>query len=263
MTGLEAEDLSAIGLSLKVAAAATAVGLPGAFCVALILARGRFPGRALLDALVHLPLVLPPVATGFGLLILLGRRGVLGEALAAVGVTFAFRWTGAALAAGIMAFPLMVRPIRQAIEAIDPESLEVARTLGAPPLARLTRIIAPLAAPGLTAAGVVGFAKALGEFGATITFVAAIPGETLTLPTAIYQATQTPGGEDRALALCGVAAAIALGAVLVSEALARGMARGGGPGMTADAGGSVRRRELAFSERGFHHEDSKVTKGPA
>jgi molybdate transport system permease protein len=215
------DDLVAALLSLKVALAAILGGLPPALAVAYLLARGRFRGRSMLDAVVHLPLVLPPVATGFTLLMLLGRKGVLGEALQSVGVVFAFRWTGAALAAGVMALPLMVRPIRQAIEAIDPEALEAAQTLGATSLVRFVRIIVPLAAPGLTAAAVLGFARALGEFGATITFVAAIPGETLTLPTDIYQATQTPGAEARTLVLCAISAAIALGAILASEALSR------------------------------------------
>ncbi|MFZ5670708.1 MAG: molybdate ABC transporter permease subunit [Pseudomonadota bacterium] len=225
MTALTPEDLDAVLLSLRVALVATACSLPAAFAVALALARGRFPGRSLLDALVHLPLVLPPVATGYGLLALLGRNGPLGAPLAELGIVFAFDWTGAALAAAVMAFPLMVRPIRLAIEAIDPEVDEVARTLGAGPLRRLTRITAPLAAPGLIAGAVLGFAKALGEFGATITFAAAIPGETLTLPTAIYQAVQTPGGEQRALVLCIIAAVIAVAAVLASNALAGAIER--------------------------------------
>jgi molybdate transport system permease protein len=222
---LPPEDVQAVLLSLKVAATATAVGLPIALGVAYALARGRFPGRALLDALTHLPLVLPPVATGYALLVLLGPHGPLGRPLASLGIVFAFRWTGAALAAGIMAFPLMVRPIRLSIEAIDREVDEAARTLGAGPLVRLIRVTIPLAGPGLAAGAVLGFAKALGEFGATITFVAAIPGESLTLPTAIYQATQTPGGESRAVVLCAIAAAIAILAVLVSDAVSRGVAK--------------------------------------
>ena len=225
MTLLQPDDLAAVLLSLKVAGAAMLFGLPPAFAVAYLLARGRFWGRAALDAATHLPLVLPPVATGYALLILLGHRGVLGHGLEKIGVVFAFRWTGAALAAGIMAFPLMVRPIRLAIEAIDPQVDEAARTLGAGGLSRLTRVTLPLAAPGLVAGAVLGFAKALGEFGATITFVAAIPGETLTLPTAIYQATQNPGGESRALALCAVAAVIAVTAVLASDVVSRGLIR--------------------------------------
>jgi len=217
VTWLDPDEIQAVMLSLKVAGTATVVSLPLAVMVALVLARGRFFGRAALDAVIHLPLVLPPVATGFALLILFGHKGVLGEMLERVGVVFAFRWTGAALAAGIMAFPLMVRPIRLAIEAIDREVDEAARTLGASAVMRLFSITLPLAAPGLAGGAVLGFAKALGEFGATITFVAAIPGETLTLPTAIYQATQSPGGEARALLLCGVAAVIALGAVVASD----------------------------------------------
>lgn len=219
------DDLAAVLLSLKVAFIATLGGLPIAMAVAYALARGRFPGRALLDAAVHLPLVLPPVATGFALLVLLGRRGVLGHALENIGIVLAFRWSGAAVAATVMAFPLMVRPIRLAIEAIDREVDEAAITLGADRLTRLWRVTIPLAGPGLAAGAVLGFAKALGEFGATITFVAAIPGETLTLPTAIYQASQNPGGEAHTLALCGVAAVIALGAVLASDAISRGSTR--------------------------------------
>lgn len=225
MSALTPADLDAIALSLKVAMTAMLFSLPVAFAVALLLARGRFPGRSALDAIVHLPLVLPPVATGYVLLILLGRNGPLGRPLAEMGVAFAFDWTGAALASAVMAFPLMVRPIRLAIESIDPEVDEVARTLGARPLLRLLRVTIPLAGPGLIAGAVLGFAKALGEFGATITFAAAIPGETLTLPTAIYQAVQSPGGEGRALALCGVATVIAVVAVIASNALVRAVER--------------------------------------
>jgi molybdate transport system permease protein len=221
VTLLTPDDLTAVLLSLKVSTVATAASLPVAFLAALALARGRFAGRSLLDALVHLPLVLPPVATGYALLVLLGRNGPLGGPLADIGVVFAFDWTGAALAAAVMAFPLMVRPMRLAIEAIDREVEEVALTLGAPPLARLFRITLPLAAPGVLAGTILGFAKALGEFGATITFAAAIPGETVTLPTAIYQAVQIPGAESRALALCAIATAIAVIAVFASNALGR------------------------------------------
>jgi molybdate transport system permease protein len=221
MSLLGPEDVTAVVLSLKVAATATVVGLPIALAVAYALARARFAGRALLDAATHLPLVLPPVATGFALLLAFGHRGPIGRAMDLAGLSIAFRWTGAALAAGIMAFPLMVRPIRLSIEAIDREVDEAARTLGAGAIVRFFRITTPLAAPGLAAGAVLGFAKALGEFGATITFVGAIPGETLTLPTDIYQATQTPGAEGRALALCAVAAVIAVTAVLVSDAVAR------------------------------------------
>jgi len=226
MSALDPQDIGAILLSLKVASTATLLSMPVALFVAYVLARRRFPGRAVLDAATHLPLVLPPVATGYLLLVLFGRQGVIGQALGAVGVTLAFRWTGAALAAGIMAFPLMVRPIRLSIEAIDPEVDDSARSLGASSWEKLRRVTLPLAAPGLVAAAVLGFARALGEFGATITFVAAIPGETLTLPSDIYGATQSPGGEARALALCAISVVIAFAAVLLGEQLnARAAAR--------------------------------------
>jgi molybdate transport system permease protein len=228
MSLLTAEDGGAILLSLRVAAVATLAALPLALAAALALARGRFPGRSLLDAVIHLPLVLPPVATGFALLVLFGAQGPIGSALASVGVVFAFRWTGAALAGAVMAFPLMVRPIRLSIEAIDPEVEDAARSLGASTAARLLRITVPLAAPGLIAGALLGFARALGEFGATITFVAAIPGESLTLPTAIYLATQTPGGEGRALVLCAVSLVIAMAAILASDQVSRRMARRSG-----------------------------------
>jgi molybdate transport system permease protein len=218
-------DWQAIGLSLKVAAAAVAVGLPLALLAAQALVRLKPPTRAALEAVVQLPLVLPPVATGFVLLLLFGREGVIGASLARIGVVFAFDWTGAALAAGVMAFPLMVRPIRLSIEAIDREVGEAAVTLGAGPLVRFVRLTVPLAAPGLVAGAVLGFAKALGEFGATITFAGAIPGETLTLPTAIWGATQSPGGDGRALALCLISAALALVATLAAEAVSRASAR--------------------------------------
>jgi molybdate transport system permease protein len=225
VTGLSEGDLAAIALSLRVSLVATVAILPVAFLAALVLARGRFVGKALLDAVIHLPLVLPPVATGFALLILFGKRGVIGESLAKAGIVFAFDWTGAALAAAIMAFPLIVRPIRLSIEAIDREVDEVARTLGGRFWTRLWRVVIPLASPGVLAGAVLGFAKALGEFGATITFVGAIPGESLTLPAAIYAATQFPGGEGRAFTLCIVAAALSLVAVLISDAVAKAVAR--------------------------------------
>ncbi|MDR3506600.1 MAG: molybdate ABC transporter permease subunit [Caulobacteraceae bacterium] len=230
MSLLTADDFGAVLLSLRVALTATLFGLPPAFLCALALARGRFAGRQLLDALVTLPLVLPPVATGYGLLMLLGAAAPGGRLLASLGLVLSFRWTGAAVAAGIMAFPLMVRPMRLSIEAIDREVEESAITLGAGRLVRLARIILPLAMPGVVAGAVLGFAKALGEFGATITFVGAIPGETLTLPSAIYAATQSPGEGARTLALCGVAAALAVASVLVSAPLARAAARWAGRG---------------------------------
>lgn len=221
MTGLSADDLGAVVLSLKVALAATAFGVPAALAVARLQARARFGLRVALDVLVTLPLVLPPVATGFGLLLLFGRRGLVGSWLAEAGVVFAFDWTGAALAAGVMAFPLMVRPMRIAMEAVDQEVDEAGRTLGASALRRFWSLTLPLAAPGVAAGAILGFAKALGEFGATITFVGAIPGLTLTLPAAIYGATQTPGAEGRAGLLCLLAAGVAVGAVLVSDQVAR------------------------------------------
>ena len=220
-----ADGWEAVALSLKVAAVATLFGAPLALVVAMVQARARSGLRLLLDVLVTLPLVLPPVATGYGLLVLFGRHGLIGAGLSKLGVVFAFDWTGAALAAGIMGFPLMVRPMRLAIEALDPELIAVAKTLGAPASARFLRLTLPLAAPGIAAGAILGFAKALGEFGATITFVAAIPGRTLTLPAAIYGATQSPGGDARALALCLVATALAVGAMVVSDVVGRWAAR--------------------------------------
>lgn len=221
MIGLDTQSSEAITLSVKVAAVATLAVFPLALGLAVVLARGRFPGRSLIDALAHLPLVLPPVATGWALLILFGRRGPAGAVLEAAGLGVTFRWTGAALAAAVMALPLMIRPIRVALESVDRDALDAAKTLGAGPLTRFARITLPQARNGLSAAAVLGFAKALGEFGATITFVGAIPGETLTLPSAIWQASQDPDGGARALSLCAVSAALALGAVLASEALQR------------------------------------------
>ena len=220
-----ADDVTAILLSLRVAAVAVAAGLPFAVLAAYTLSRGRLAGRVALETLVTLPLVLPPVATGYLLLVLFGRAGPIGGLLAHVGIALSFRWTGAALAAAVMSFPLMVRPMRLAMEAIEPEVDEAALTLGAPALLRFFRLTLPLAAPGLAAGVVLGFARALGEFGATITFVGAIPGETLTLPTAIYQATQSPGGEREALTLCLVAATLSVAAVLVSELVSRAVVR--------------------------------------
>ncbi|HWF78163.1 MAG TPA: molybdate ABC transporter permease subunit [Caulobacteraceae bacterium] len=219
------DDVTAILLSLRVAAVAVAAGLPFAVLAAYALSRGRLAGRVALETLVTLPLVLPPVATGYILLVLFGRAGPIGSLLAHAGIVLSFRWTGAALAAAVMSFPLMVRPMRLAMEAIEPEVDEAALTLGAPALLRFFRLTLPLAAPGLAAGVVLGFARALGEFGATITFVGAIPGETLTLPTAIYQATQSPGGEREALMLCLVAASLSVAAVLVSELVSRAIVR--------------------------------------
>lgn len=193
--------------------------------VALALARGRFPGKTLLDGVVHLPLVLPPVVTGYLLLIGFGRRGPIGEALeACCGVVFSFRWTGAALAAAIMGFPLMVRAIRLSIEAVDRRLEDAAATLGASRTGVLFAVTLPLALPGLLAGAVLAFAKALGEFGATITFVSNIPGETRTLPAAIYTLTQTPGGDAAAGKLVLIAIVLSLAALIASELLARRLA---------------------------------------
>jgi molybdate transport system permease protein len=193
--------------------------------VALTLARGRFPGKALVDGLVHLPLVLPPVVTGYLLLLFFGRRGPVGHALdACCGLVFSFRWTGAALAAGIMGFPLMVRAIRLSIEAVDRRLESAALTLGAGRVDALFAITLPLAAPGLLAGAVLAFAKALGEFGATITFVSNIPGETRTLPAAIYTLTQTPGGDAAAMKLVIIAIVLSMLALIASELLARRLA---------------------------------------
>jgi molybdate transport system permease protein len=223
---IKADDWEAVALSLRVAGLATLGGLPLALGLAYALTRTRLPGRRALDAVITLPLVLPPVATGFGLLILFGQHGPAGALLAKVGVVLPFHWMGAALAGAVMALPLMVRPIRQAMEAIDPDLEDAARALGAGPWDRFFRVTAPLAAPGIAAGAILGFARALGEFGATITFAAAIPGATLTLPADIYQATQTPGQEIHALALCGLAALIAVAAAFASEALAGRIWRG-------------------------------------
>jgi len=214
-----------VALSLRIAAVATFVALPMAIAVGWILARKRFPGHAVLNGLVHLPLVLPPVVTGYILLVVMGRQGPVGGFLYDVfGITLAFRWTGAALAAGIMAFPLMVRAIRLGFEAMDQGIENAAATLGAGPWRVFATITLPLIAPAILAGAVLGFAKALGEFGATITFVAAIPGETQTIPSAIYALLQVPGAEGDVVALVVVAVVLALGAVILSEWLARRMA---------------------------------------
>ena len=223
--GLGEAEWAALTLSLKVSAWAVAISLPPAIAVAWVLARKRFPGKALLSALVHLPLVLPPVVTGYLLLLTFGGNGVVGRVLADWGIVLAFRWTGAALAAGIMGFPLMVRAIRLAIEAVDPKLEEAAETLGAGRAARFRTVTLPLIAPGILAGVVLGFAKAMGEFGATMTFVANIPGETQTLPSAVYAFLQVPGGEAAAIRLVVLAIIVALGAVLASEWLARRVAR--------------------------------------
>jgi molybdate transport system permease protein len=221
MFALSADEWTAIGLSLRIATVATLVSLPFGVAAALLLARGRFPGKSLLDGLVHLPLVLPPVVTGFALLLLFGRRGPIGSLLAELGIVLAFRWTGAVLAAAVMAFPLMVRAIRLSIEAIDPRLEAAAGTLGANRAWTFLLVTLPLAAPGILVGAILAFAKALGEFGATITFVSNIPGETQTISAAIYGLTQTPGGDLAALRLAVVAGAVALAALIMSELLQR------------------------------------------
>jgi len=213
-------ELGIIVLSLKVALVGVACSLPPAIFFAYVLARTDFPGKTLLDALVHLPLVLPPVVVGFALLLFFGNKGLLGAWLADwFGIVFAFRWTGAALAAAIMGFPLMVRAIRLSIAAIDRRLETVARTLGGSRVWVFASITLPLALPGIVTGGLLSFARSLGEFGATITFVSNIPGETQTLPTAIYTLTQVPGGDLGALRLTAVAVAIAMAALFASEAL--------------------------------------------
>jgi len=218
-------------LSAKVALAAMAFSIVPAFVVAWLLARGRFSGKSLLQAVVTLPLVLPPVVTGYGLLVLFGSRGPLGRLLEEMfGVSFAFRWSGAALAAGVMAFPLLVRPIRLSLESVDRGLEEAASTLGAwSPVVFLT-VTLPLALPGLLAGLVLGFAKALGEFGATITFVSNIPGQTQTLSLAIYALMQSPEGDAAALRLIGLSVILAIGAVILSEWIAKRLQKRGGNG---------------------------------
>ena len=219
---LSADELAIILLSLKVAAASVGFSLPFAIGTALMLARLTFPGKALFDAIVHLPLVLPPVVIGYFLLLAFGRQGPLGMWFEqTLGLTFAFRWTGAALAAGIMGFPLMVRAIRLALEAIDPRLESAARTLGAGRWRVLASVTLPLALPGVVAGAALAFARSLGEFGATITFVSNIPGETQTLPLAIYNLTQSPGGDAAILRLCAMSVALSLAALVLSEWLTR------------------------------------------
>ena len=223
---LRPEEWSALRLSLLVAGTSTAASLGPGIAVAFLLARGRFPGRGVLDALVHLPLILPPVVTGYLLLLWFGRRGPVGAFLYdAFGVTLAFRWTGAALACAVMGFPLLVRAIRLSVEAVDRKLEEASGTLGAGPVATFACVTLPLILPGIVAGAILSFAKAMGEFGATITFVSNIPGETQTLPSAIYTFTQVPGGEAGALRLTLVSVAVSLAALALSEWLARRAAR--------------------------------------
>jgi molybdate transport system permease protein len=218
--GFSPEELTAIHLSLRVAFWAMLCSLPVGVVVALLLARGRFWGRSLLNAIVHLPLVMPPVVTGYILLLLFGRKGPLGRVLAdTLGIVFAFRWTGAALACAVMGFPLMVRSMRLSLEAVDRRLEDAAGTLGANAFWVFVTITLPLILPGIVAGMILSFARALGEFGATITFVSNIPGETQTLPTAIYTFLQVPGGDLAAFRLTVVSIAISLGALFASEVL--------------------------------------------
>lgn len=227
---LDSAEWAVVALSLKVSLVAIAAILPLAFALAWVLARKRFPGRVLLDALVHLPLVLPPVVTGWLLLLAFGPHGPAGRFIETVfGASLMFRWTGAALAAAVMALPLMVRAIRLSLDAIDTRLEGAARTLGAGPWRVFATITLPLAVPGIAVALVLGLARSLGEFGATITFVSSVPGETQTLPLAIYAALQSPGADERVLRLALVSVVLSLGALMVSEWLVRrsGSGRGG------------------------------------
>jgi len=223
---LSPDEWQAVALSLQVSFWATLLSLPLGILTAHTLARRNFPGKQLLNGLVHLPLILPPVVTGYLLLLTFGRQGPIGSALYDwLGITLAFKWTGAALAAAIMAFPLMVRAIRLAIEAVDPKLEAAASTLGASRLWVFSTVTLPLILPGIIAGSILAFAKAMGEFGATITFVSNIPGQTQTLPSAIYAFLQVPGGESQAARLVLIAIAIAMTALLLSEWISRAVAR--------------------------------------
>jgi molybdate transport system permease protein len=223
---LTPQEWQAVMLSLRVSFWATLASLPFGILAAYALARWSFPGRQLLNGLVHLPLILPPVVTGYLLLLAFGRRGVLGQFLDQwFGIVLAFRWTGAALAAAVMAFPLLVRAIRLAVEAVDPRLEQAAGTLGASRPWVFATVTLPLILPGIVAGAILAFAKAMGEFGATITFVSNIPGQTQTLPSAIYSVLQVPGGEDAAMRLVLVAVAVAMAALVLSEWVGRAVAR--------------------------------------
>ena len=222
MFALSSDEVGILLLSLRVAVAGVLCSLPIAILVAYGLARRSFPGKTLVDAIVHLPLVLPPVVVGFALLVLLGKHGPIGRPLDEwFGIVFAFRWTGAALASALMGFPLMVRPIRLSIEAIDQQLEVAARTLGGSRLWVFASITLPLALPGIITGTLLSFARGLGEFGATITFVSNIPGETQTLPLAIYTLTQVPGGDAQALRMSIIAVVLSIAALATSEWLTR------------------------------------------
>lgn len=224
---MTAEEWGIVWLSLKVGGAAMSATLPLAFALAWLLARRRFPGKLLVDAVVHLPLVVPPVVTGWVLLLLFAPAGPIGALLGQwLGISVLFRWSGAAIAAGVMALPLMVRAMRLSIEAVDRRLEQAAETLGAAPARVFATVTLPLAMPGVLAAAVLGFARSIGEFGATITFVSNVPGETRTLPLAIYSALQVPGGEAAVWRLAAISVALSLVALVASEWLARRMGRG-------------------------------------
>ncbi|MHA7850492.1 molybdate ABC transporter permease subunit [Roseovarius sp.] len=225
MGWLGPQEWEAVALSLQVSFWATLVSLPLGIFVAHALARWSFPGKQVLNGLVHLPLILPPVVTGYLLLLTFGTKGPIGSVLQDLGIVLAFRWTGAALAAGVMGFPLMVRAIRLSIEAVDPKLEQAASTLGASRPWVFATVTLPLILPGIIAGSILGFAKAMGEFGATITFVSNIPGETRTVPSAIYAFLQVPGGESSAMRLVVVSVVVAMGALLLSEWLARRAAK--------------------------------------
>lgn len=226
LSALTPDEWRAVALSLRVSFWATLLSLPLGIATAYTLARHDFPGKQLLNGLVHLPLILPPVVTGYLLLLTFGRRGPVGQFFEqCCGLILAFRWTGAALAAAVMAFPLMVRAIRLAIEAVDPKLEQAASTLGASRAWVFATVTLPLILPGIIAGAILAFAKAMGEFGATITFVSNIPGQTQTLPSAIYSFLQVPGGDAQALRLVLISIALAMTALLLSEWLSRAVAR--------------------------------------
>ena len=215
-------EVQALLLSLKIASVAVVVSLPFGIICAWLLARCQFVGKSLLDGLVHLPLVLPPVVIGYLLLVLMGRQGAIGKALYEwFGLTFSFSWRGAVLAVAVVSFPLMVRSIRLALESVDYKLEQAARTLGASPLKVFFTITLPLTLPGVLTGAILAFARALGEFGATITFVSNIPGETQTIPLAMYSFIETPGAEDQAARLCVIAIVIALASIFASEWFSR------------------------------------------
>lgn len=223
---LTPDEWRAVALSLRVSVVATLASLPFGIAVAWVLSRCDFRGKQLLNGLVHLPLILPPVVTGYALLLTFGRKGAVGYYLDQwFGIVLAFRWTGAVLAAAVMAFPLMVRAIRLAFDAVDPRLEQAAGTLGASPARVFLTVTLPLILPGVIAGTILAFAKAMGEFGATITFVASIPGQTQTLPSAIYNFLQVPGGDPMAFRLVTISVLVASAALFLSELLSRRVAR--------------------------------------